>query len=213
MPAPASIPDSNDLWVLTAYDGRSAAIYKAQYPDDTAPKNGTTSLYVRSTVSGEWRKFTVPGSKPRIKMIDSWVMGTAISGFLARPGSKVIPDPTGFTISERNESPGADERARYQENYPPGNRYHNGRPSTDSVFGKDYLPGVLFLIDTRTGRYLEIRTGQGDSEILLVHNSTVYYRVNDSLFAASLQAESTGQARLLTQNAAVPDMHWAFWGR
>jgi hypothetical protein len=128
-------------------------------------------------------------------MIDSWIMGAASCEALGR------------------ESPGAAERQRYFQHYQQNPRYQ-GRLATDDVLraNNTYLPGVLFLINVSTGRYLELRTDQGDSEILLVHDGTVYYRVNDTILSAPLQGDSVGKSKLLVQDRAIPDVHWAFWG-
>jgi len=43
---------------------------------------------------------------------------------------------------------------------------------------KDVYPGKLHLYDVDTERTYTISTKQGDSEILLVDNNTVYYRAS-----------------------------------
>ena len=199
VPAPEGTKNSQGLWRMVAHDGHTTVMYRAKDPDASSVGNGVARLYVRSGPAGVWKTFQVPGSKPRIKMIDSWVIGAAASDALGR------------------ESPGATERRRYQERYTEErarNHRREGRIATDSVLDweKVYLPGVLFLIDSGTGRYFEIRTGQGDSEILLVHDDTVYYRINDSIFAAPLQKDSVGPGRVLVRDDFIPDVHWAFWG-
>jgi hypothetical protein len=68
------------------------------------------------------------------------------------------------------------------------------------------------LIDSKTGRYYQIRTDQGDSEILLVYKDSVYYRVNDSLFVAPINGNSIGLAKLLVKSDVIPEVHWAFMG-
>jgi hypothetical protein len=207
VPAPNGAANTNDNWHVVAHDGRITVMYRLPQVDyPPVPKNGTTRLCVRMPGTGKWRTYQVPGLQPRVKLIGRWIMGAAVSKpRLPNIGSE-RPAWNG------NDSPGADERRRYQQHYPPPDRYHNGRQPTDEVFGFGYLPGVLFLIDTGTGRYHELRTGQGDSEILLVHNGNVYYRVNDSLLAAPLENGSIGPSRLLIRDPAIPDVHWAFWG-
>ncbi len=54
-------------------------------------------------------------------------------------------------------------------------------------------------------------TGHGDSEVLLVQDDIVYYRVNDKIFKAPIiKGETLGEAKLLIQDERVPDIHWAF---
>jgi hypothetical protein len=63
----------------------------------------------------------------------------------------------------------------------------------------------------KTRDYLEWDTKQGDSEILLVANNEVYYRVSDEIFKAPiLNGKKLGKAKLLIKNEVVPDIHWAF---
>ncbi len=200
VPAPGGTDDPKAFWRLVAHDGTTTIMYRLKDPDASSMGDGASRLYIRNGSSAKWRILVVPGSQPRVKMIDSWVMGEAASDDLGR------------------ESPGASERRRYHQRYreeAARNRQREGRLATDQVFGahKSYFPGILFLINAATARYFEIRTGQGDSEILLVHQGTVYYRVNDSLFAAPLKEDSIGPSRLLARDDVIPDVHWAFWGR
>jgi hypothetical protein len=54
--------------------------------------------------------------------------------------------------------------------------------------------------------------GQGDSEILLVQDETVYYRVFDAIYkAAIIDGKSLGEPELLVKDGQiVPQIHWAF---
>jgi hypothetical protein len=76
-----------------------------------------------------------------------------------------------------------------------------------------YYPGILFLIDSVGGRQYQIRTNQGDSEILLVEGSTVYYRVNDELRPVPIQGNALGASTLLAKDDDLRDAHWAFTDR
>src|SRR5262249_15302326 len=133
-----------------------------------------------------WAAFRVPGSLPVVKAIGSWIMGVAATGALGR------------------ESPGKSER-RHRPPAPvlragaPSRDVISARPDTDEAFHASgtYYAGILFLIDAATGRYFQIRTDQGDSEILLVHDNSVYYRVNNRLLVATLQGASLGPPQLL----------------
>jgi hypothetical protein len=72
------------------------------------------------------------------------------------------------------------------------------------------LPGRLYLYDVDTERVLPITTNEGDSEVLLVENNVVYYRVNDQLFSAFISEKGVGHPRLLATDEAIRDAHWAF---
>jgi len=219
VPAPAEATDGNP-WRLVGHDGQTTVMYRPDALPESNLRSGVSRLYIRK--NGEWKNLQVPGSEPRIKMIDSWVIGAAVSK--VRPISSSIPvdrrevrADSDRLKEERNDGPGADERRKYQERYneeAKRNHRREGRPATDNMFAgnRAYLPGVLFLIDTNTGYYREIRTGQADSEILLVRDGTVYYRVNSSIFSAPIEGDGIGTGHLLIREDWIPDVHWAFWG-
>ncbi len=82
-----------------------------------------------------------------------------------------------------------------------------------------YYPGILFLFNVSTRAYIEWETfengePQGDSEILLVENEMVYYRINDKIYQAPiLDGKKLGNAKLLLKDDRVPDIHWAFFSK
>jgi len=103
------------------------------------------------------------------------------------------------------------------ERVSPGKRFRRkasaptGAPADDRFyFSSIYSPGILYLYNTLTEVYIEWNTGQGDSEILLVENNTVYYRVNDEIYEAVVEGKKLGKAQLLIKHEMVPDIHWAF---
>lgn len=77
--------------------------------------------------------------------------------------------------------------------------------SSDVVY-----PGRIRLYNAETERVYTIVTKQADSEILLVEDDTVYYRVCDRLYAAPILAKGLGEPRLLAKAEEVRDAHWAF---
>jgi len=87
-------------------------------------------------------------------------------------------------------------------------------PNMQDRFDNDDLgyvyPGRLFLYDTSTERIYTIVTHQGDSEILLVEDGTVYYRASDRLYSAPITNRGLGEAKLLAKSDVIRDAHWAF---
>lgn len=81
------------------------------------------------------------------------------------------------------------------------------------TFSHETYPGVLHLYNADTAKTFTINTHEPDSEILLVENQTILYRVNDSLFEAKLESDGIGPARLLVQSDVIRDTHWAFTKR
>lgn len=82
-------------------------------------------------------------------------------------------------------------------------------PDLGGRLEQDY-PGRLFLYDVETERLFTIVTNEGDSEILLVEGSTVYYRVNDRIYSALIGERELGKAQLVAEDEAIRDAHWAF---
>jgi hypothetical protein len=148
--------------------------------------------------SGKWTPFRVPGGFPQMKGIGSWILGT------------------GSSLANGRVSPGQAERQKRNQLQKEGKtKSPKKRVDTDYWFreSKLYYPGTLFAIDTTSGKMITWQTGQGDSEILLIRDDNVIYRVDDSLYSARIQGTTIGTSQLLAQDEAVPDMHWAFTSR
>ncbi len=71
-------------------------------------------------------------------------------------------------------------------------------------------PGRLQLFDVETKRLFTMNTNQADSEILLVENKTVYYRISDRLYSAPVTGAAIGRGRLLAKADLIRDADWAF---
>jgi hypothetical protein len=87
-----------------------------------------------------------------------------------------------------------------------------GGPNQAAVFeGADLaFSGRLHLYNVDTERLDTITTDQGDSEILLVENGTVYYRVSDRLYSVPISKTGLGEPKLLAKSDVIRDAHWAF---
>jgi hypothetical protein len=72
------------------------------------------------------------------------------------------------------------------------------------------FPGRLLLYDAETERSYTIATNQGDSEVVLVENNTVYYRASDRLYSVAIAASGPGAPHLIATADAIRDAHWAF---
>jgi hypothetical protein len=71
-------------------------------------------------------------------------------------------------------------------------------------------PGRLHIYNIDTEKLFTITTNQGDSEILLIEDNTVYYRVSDRLYKAPITDGGIGAATLMATDEAIRDAHWAF---
>jgi hypothetical protein len=84
----------------------------------------------------------------------------------------------------------------------------------DDLFdvSQEYYPGDLVVLNGRTGALFTIHTGEGDSEVVLATDTSVYYRVNDALYRADLFSGKLGGPVTITQGPEVVQAHWAFLG-
>lgn len=58
---------------------------------------------------------------------------------------------------------------------------------------------------------IQWNTGHGDSEILMLKDEHVYYRVYDKIYRAPIiDHKELGEAELVIQNTLVGDVHWMF---
>lgn len=58
----------------------------------------------------------------------------------------------------------------------------------------------------------QIKTGEGDSEVLLVDGDEVYYRVNQTLYRATLGTSRVEHPTQILSDETVQLSHWAFIG-
>ena len=162
-------------------------------------KVGYSDLAILSKSNGIWFKQRIKGNfGGAIRAFDEWIVGTVYSNL------NIFDEKGRLRQTIKRESPGKEQRRSktYKTGMPIDYRFN--------YFGV-YSPGILYMVNVRTKKYLEWNTGQGDSEILLVENDEVYYRVNDEIFKASiLKGRKLGKAKLLVKNDIVPDIHWAF---
>jgi hypothetical protein len=92
-----------------------------------------------------------------------------------------------------------------------------GKTETSGAHGPSYYPGILFAIDVETGRVLQWRTDQADSEILWADDSTFYYRRINELYKVGIVQGANGPvigpATLVLKDDALLDVHASFRGK
>jgi hypothetical protein len=193
---------AEENWSLSIHNSRITVLHRSKDPEASSVNEGSSPIHVWTAQSGRWATFRVPGAIPIIKNLGGWIAGAAAVESLDR------------------QSPGAVNRRQYPppaadvNSTPPPRPAVPTRPVTDEMFReiRQYYGGVLFLIDPQSGRQFQIRTGEGDSEILLVQDNSVYYRVNAKLYKAQIQGSSIGAPELVVEADAITDVHWAFFG-
>lgn len=163
---------------------------------------GSSWLAILNKNKNQWTQFQIKGNVPQVRNFGDWLAGEVVSSNL-----KVIKDNQGKIqdrITINRISPGFEKRRK--ENV------KSGAPFDDrTYFLKLYYPGILYILNLSTNKYIEWETGQGDSEILLVQDEIVCYRINDEIYKAPIiNGEKLGKPELLIKDERVPDIHWAF---
>lgn len=160
---------------------------------------GFSDFAILDKSSNFWFKKRIKGNYGgALRSYDEWIVGTVYSNL------NVFNEKGQLVETLKRESPGKSLRRQksFKTGMPADYRF--------DYFGV-YSPGILYLINVKTRDYIEWNTKQGDSEVLLVENNRVYYRVNDEIFEAPiLNEKKLGKAKLLIKNEMVPDIHWAF---
>ena len=75
----------------------------------------------------------------------------------------------------------------------------------------DLYTGDLRIYNVETSRVLNIHTDDANCEVLWVDDSSVYYRVNDTLYRRGISPQGLGSPERIAKEEAIWDVHWAFW--
>jgi hypothetical protein len=167
---------------------------------------GRWLLFASQATGGKWLVDEVTADGASVRVVGGWGAGLAI---------RRSKEPSAGAASWR----GGKAKAKKVSEVGKGTRgIIPSRPAMGNVFDDEsergyQYPGVLFLINLDTSMRYQWETGQGDSEILLVEEGTVFYRVNDELFSATLSEGGVRDAKLLAKDDVIRDAHWAFAGK
>jgi hypothetical protein len=164
-----------------------------------------TELFVHDRARNAWATVRVEGNRSRLRLFGPW-LAASVETF--NPDGKPSP---GRENERGPEAFGPEEIA--------GARGNNGNaafPDVRNLYGGDssanFIPGVLLLQNLADGQKIRIETGQEDSEVIVVRDDAVLYRVNDSLYQAKLAGDKLQGTQLVVKDEDVPEIHWAFWG-
>jgi hypothetical protein len=173
-----------------------------------AARAGAGTVYVWTPRTKKWIACSLPeetaGSHVALRPFDSWILGLLKGKLERRVGG-------GF-----KDSPGRAQRLAIAPD--PSRPWYEApsgkfRPNVEYrlQFTGHTFPGILYAIDSVTGRVISVKTGQGDSEPLAVRNEVLYYRVNDQLYASRIHGARLDPPVLLARHEAIPEVHWAFF--
>ncbi|MDR1203603.1 MAG: hypothetical protein LBL58_18500 [Tannerellaceae bacterium] len=172
-------------------------LFRDSHPPVGTDSVGRSMLLIWNKSKDHWFEYTLKGNSTTVRSNGHWLFGTVKDGRDRR--TKYFP---------QKESPGRAVR----------DSAHLSFSFDDRVFGRGgnlYSPGILYLFNVDTKKYIEWHTNQGDSEILLVQEKTVYYRIFDAIYKALIiNGERLEEPELLVKdNQLVPFIHWAFLGK
>jgi len=150
-----------------------------------------TVLYLYDRTLDRWSTLSVPGALSEFRAFGRWVASVTADDNRQNP---------------RRASPGKENRRAgpLSSGFPPDQRF--------DMFGR-YYPGKLVLFNAESGARIEVDTDEGDSEVLLISGSSVYYRVNDAVFRGEINKTELGKRTLLARDETIRDVHWAFLGK
>lgn len=193
------VPKSTNGYFPLLMVNKQFIVYRKNHNDDY--ENGEQNYLVYDGEKQMWHEtpYFKGISHVGVRQFCSWLAGHVtfehqwgyqqkIKKYGEIPGKKYRPQTCkyGFTF---------DERANMFEQFP---------------------VGTLYLYNMKTYKYIEwdaLENGehQGDSEIILVQDDTVYYRINDKIYKAPIiNGEKLGEPELLVTDPRVVDIHWAF---
>jgi hypothetical protein len=205
IPSPPNLESSvKDRLVLDISNDDMFVI--GRYGPATSPGPGvaeTHTFYIYDKKTAAWHNVKIEGGGVSIRGFGPWVAAARADRKRAIGVSE--SDPRAEPVS-----PGAVFRNRILN---PKVRERNQTP-LETLFQNVpyYFPGELYLYNVRSRQKYTIQTGQGDSEILLVADDTVYYRVNDTLYKARIEQSVVGSPVKILTDDSVQLAHWAFLG-
>jgi hypothetical protein len=136
-----------------------------------------------------------------------------------RTPSEIGPDLRGFgryiAVTEKNQMSTKNSKSAGREKWRKGQRPTGPELAERMDNPEDHVvyPGKLHIYDVETEKLHPLSTDQADSEMLLVENGLVYYRVLNKLYEAPISDRGIGPSRLLATDDAILDAHWAFMKR
>ncbi len=182
------ISGTDRLWLYVNNDSFMALSEEnSRFEKSDGTELGYTTFHLFDKMNQKWISTQFPGGKTNVRGFGSWLAIHVRGGI------------------RNTTSPGIEKRKQQDK-------------LMDITFDYrthlTYYPGILILYHVPTQRQLTIETHQGDSEILLVHENTCYYRVADKIYQATIpdKGDQLQDTTLLVQDEVVRDIHWAFMG-
>jgi hypothetical protein len=172
------------LFVSNAYMAALAPTF------DRGELKGRTNMgvWVLEKSTGKWIKRNFPTGLGGFRAFGPWMAGYAVES----------------NLDLNRLSPGHEAR-----------KAHSTKcciPLDERIAEDDvYLPGRLILFNIHSQKTIEIPTGDADSEVILITDNRICYRVGRKLFEATISADGITEVKTLLADDLVQDIHWAFF--
>lgn len=147
---------------------------------------GTRQVIIYDKKREVWNELILSGNLSRIRGFSDW-----LCGYVGDDSESLINRSLPGSSLWKDRATGLSPAVRYEGMY---------------------APGILYFYNPSTDIYFELKTDQADSEVVLIQDNKVIYRVYDELYEAELlNGKELGKAELLLKDDRVPDIHWAFY--
>lgn len=147
---------------------------------------GTRQVIIYDKKKQAWSELILLGNLSRIRGFSDW-----LCGYVGDDNKSLLNKPLPGSSLWKDRATGLSPDLRYEGMY---------------------APGILYFYNPSTGVYFELDTGQADSEVVLIQDNKVLYRVYDELYETELvEGKRLGGSKLLLRDDRVPDIHWAFY--
>jgi hypothetical protein len=186
--------DPNTEVYLLAVNNDAIAVL-TPFGDSSA---GPIDIYNKHTK--EWHRALIPWDVTCVRAFGPWI--AAMTAETASP--LLLPaGPVAKFTPKKTSGPGALKRE--EEIILP-------KLSVEGLFSETSLifPGELVLYNAFSRATIKIKTGEADSEVLLVTDAAVFYRVNDVLYRCPLNGSALGESVVLASGDEIVQAHWAF---
>ncbi len=147
---------------------------------------GRVSLFIYDKKGQEWSEKMLAGTLPRIRGFSKW-----LCGYIGDDSESLLNKQLSGSSLWKDRETGLSPALRYEGMY---------------------APGILYFYNPSTKVYFELSTNQADSEVVLIQDNKVIYRVYDELYETEIvRGKKLGKSVLLLKSDYVPDIHWAFY--
>lgn len=155
---------------------------------------GTSTYLINNKKDSSWFKIEFKTNCPAFRVFGKYLAGCPIEHYKYHPNK---PDDFWY-------SPGKSLRKN-------GNTEYGQSFDFKAMGDLCFYPGQLFVYDTDLRKLLSWDTSQGDSEILLIDDGEIVYRVYNKLFSRKIEDGKLSTEKFLIQDDIIKDVHWAFY--